>query len=42
MAVDAQVDIESVFNKIDTKNIYKCFKEVYVTGAKTIMQFIKD
>lgn len=42
MEVDPQVDIKSVFNEIDTKDIYERFEEIYVTGAKTIMQFIKD
>ena len=42
MEVDQQIDIKSVFNKIDTREIYKRFEEIYATGAKTIMQFIKD
>lgn len=34
------VDIKSVFNEIDVKDIYSRFEEVYMNGARMILQYI--
>ena len=36
------VDIKAVFNEIDVKDIYRRFEDVYMDGARIILQYIKD